>query len=224
MTAAGKMLFFVSTGRCGTLRISQILRAALPKNFVIRHQMPGSALANIVGNIMLQTRPSRMIKRAIFRSVVLRHAAEGHFISTDPLTAMMIPEHLVRSADIGIVHVLRDHEAFAHSFLRWTRTRRRSWVAHNLVPFWQPGLWPLENAMNKNILGTYARISKMKNAWFTQQYSHNPFYRRMAMEDMFGSSLLERIIREFFEIDVTIDLRQLQEKSNQSNSDRRSAA
>jgi flavodoxin len=48
-----KILIFVSTGRCGTKRIAEILKEKLPEDkFAVQHQMNISRIANILGNLM----------------------------------------------------------------------------------------------------------------------------------------------------------------------------
>ena len=48
-----KHLLFVSCGRCGTVRLAQILRKKLPvEKYAVVHQMKYSRLANVIGNIL----------------------------------------------------------------------------------------------------------------------------------------------------------------------------
>jgi len=211
-----KILLFVSTGRCATKRIAEILREKLPQDFVVKHQMPISPVANIIGNVMLRFGASERIKRLIYQPIVDRYAAQGHFICTDPLTAMVIPAGVIQSRDTAVVHLVRERESFAHSFFRLTRLRPQSWFAHNLIPFWQPGLYPFENSLNKNILQKYAGIADLKNEWFFKQYSINPHYRRITMDSLFHSAILEDIIQDFFNVRITINQSDWAVKANQT--------
>ena len=50
-----RKLIFVSTGRCGTKRIYELLSQYLMKNVSVVHQMNFSRLANVLGTIMVKT-------------------------------------------------------------------------------------------------------------------------------------------------------------------------
>ena len=158
-----KKLLFVSTGRCGTKRIAQILRKYLPEEFAVVHQMPFSRLANLIGNLLFYMGPSERIKQPIYHLMTSRYFPGRHFICSDPLTAMIIPRGDVYSPDVCIVHILRDPEVFAESFFRLSRQRLTSFVAHNLIPLWQIGLWPFENFLNPGVKKKYMKIAKIKN-------------------------------------------------------------
>ena len=92
-----KKLLFASTGRCGTKRIAQILSKYLPEEFTVVHQMPFSRLANFAGNMLFYLGPSEKLKHLLFNSITSRYRQETHFICSDPLTAMLIPEAYVAS-------------------------------------------------------------------------------------------------------------------------------
>jgi len=120
-----KMLIFVSTGRCGTTRLAEIFREVLPKDeFSIEHQVKGARWNNIQSNIMYHFGTSEEKKERLFQKFLNDYATKKHFISTDPLSAMLIPKKLVESDECYIIHIERSLESFAKSFYNFSRKKR----------------------------------------------------------------------------------------------------
>ena len=209
-----KKLIFVSTGRCGTKRIAQVLRKYLPGEFAVVHQMPFSRLANFIGNLLFYMGSSERIKQPLYHLMTSRYCRKRHFICSDPLTAMIIPRNALYSADVCIVHIQREPEAFAESFFRLSRRRLSSLIAHNLIPFWQIGLWPFENFLNSGIKNKYVKIAKIKNNYFTQNYASNPNYKKVEMETIFSSNYLNDLIYDIFHYAANIPAQELKIKAN----------
>ncbi|MEH0022030.1 MAG: hypothetical protein V6Z89_20425 [Desulfobacter sp.] len=208
-----KKIFFVSTGRCGTRRIYEILKEKCPGT-VVRHQMPCSRLANIVGNLMYIFGQSDRIKKIFCNIILARHPHKKHFISCDPLTAMMIPYQEILNPNTMVIHVYRPKNTFADSFFRRSRTRVKSLIAHNFIPFWQIGVWPLENILNKNIKNKYIRVHELKYDFFQKQYSKNPNFKQITMEEVFKSDFLEKTINLFLNQNLSISNKDLAIISN----------
>lgn len=209
-----KKLLFVSTGRCGTKRVAQILRKYLPEEFSVVHQMPLSRLANFCGNIFFYTGSSEKIKRLLYDLITSKYRRNKHFICSDPLTSMIIPKDDVFSRDVWIVHIVRDAEALAESFLRLSRRRPSSFIAHNFLPLWQISLWPLENLLNPKIKNTYMKIADLKNNFFSRAYSSNPNYKKVDMQTIFSSNFLNTLIYDCFNYTASIPASELKIKIN----------
>ena len=209
-----KKLIFVSTGRCGTKRIAQILRKCLPEEFAVVHQMPFSRLGNVVGNLFFYFGSSEKIKCRLYHFIVSKYCSHKYFICSDPLTSMVIPKDDIDSADVCIVHIERNPEAFADSFFRLSRRRINSFIAHNFIPFWQIGIWPLENCLNRKIKQKYMMLAVRKNKKFAEAYSGNPNYVRIDMAQIFNSDFLSNIILSFFNYKVTIPAAELKITAN----------
>lgn len=209
-----KKLIFVSTGRCGTKRIAQILRKYLPEEFAVVHQMPFSRLANVIGNLLFYWGPSDKIKRLLYNLIVSPYCREKHFISSDPLTSMVVPKDYIHSADVCLVHIERDPEDFADSFLKLSRQRIFSFIAHNFIPFWQIGIWPLENILSPGIKRKYIEIAKLKNNFFNDSFSSSPNFKKIAMDQVFSSNFLNHIIHQHFHYEAGIPDHELKIKSN----------
>ena len=209
-----KKLLFVSTGRCGTKRIAQILKQYLPAEFSVVHQMPFSRIANIVGNIFFYLGSAEKIKYRMYDLMTSKYCRGKHFICSDPLTAMMIPKAYVDLEDVCIVQIVREAETFADSFYNLTRQRLNSFAAHNIIPFWQIGIWPLENWLNPEIKKKYRKIAEVKNTYFTERYSSNPHFKKIEMETLFSSNYLNDLIQDFFHYAVEIPAQELKIKAH----------
>jgi len=209
-----KKLIFVSTGRCGTKKIAQILRKYLPEEFAVVHQMPFSRFGNVVGNLFFYFGSPEKIKHLLYNFIVSKYCCGKHFICSDPLTSMVISKDYINSADVCIVHIERDPEAFADSFFRLSRRRINSFIAHNFIPFWQIGIWPLENCLNSKIKRKYMKLAEQKNKKFAEAYSGNPNYIRIDMAQIFNSDFLSHIIFKFFNYKIAIPAAELKIKAN----------
>jgi hypothetical protein len=209
-----KKLIFVSAGRCGTTRIAQILTEYLPVEFSVQHQMPFSRLANIIGNVFFYLGRSEKIKSRLYNSITARYYRGKHFICTDPLTSMIIPREHINSKDVCIVHIFREPKEFAESFFRFSRKKAKSFIAHNFIPLWQIGVWPMENLINKNIQKKYSEIMELKNKYFEDNYSFNPNYIKVGMDKIFNSDFLGNKILNFFNYNISITDKDLKIKAN----------
>jgi len=209
-----KKMIFVSTGRCGTTRIAQILKEYLPDDFSVQHQMPFSRIANIVGNIFFYFGQSEKAKKKLYEFIISRYSIRNHFICTDPLTSMIIPKKYINSKDVCIIHITREPKEFARSFFKLSRGKMKSFIAHNFIPFWQIGIWPIENLVNRNIQNKYRKIVEFKKIYFDDNYSSNPNYVKVDMDEIFNSDFLKDNIYNFFNYYVPITKEDLKIKAN----------
>lgn len=216
-TSKRKALIFVSPGRCGTTRIAEILREKLPSDeFAVTHQMPFSRLANVAGNLMCYFGQSEKIKEKLYNFIVSGYTDGKHFITTDPLTAMIMPVTWVRSERVCIVHITRDPETFADSFFRFSRKKVKSFIAHNFIPFWQIRIFPLENLLNPNIKEKYRLNRREKERIFDSLYGSNPNFVKATIDELFQEKFIESLVNDFFNISIEIKPCELSVKANQS--------
>jgi len=211
---AMKKMKFVSTGRCGTLRLYEILRDHLPDNFSVVHQMKLSRLGNVIGNLLYYHVGGEKFKYRLYKRITGQYDTRKFFISTDPLTAMLVPINYIRSPDISIIHVTREDDEFARSIYKLSRSRIRSLIAHNLIPLWQPSILPFENILSRRITKKYREVNILKNIYFENQYSCNPYYHQLKMEDLFLPEQIDKLIKCFFGYGMHISKSELRKKSN----------
>ena len=213
-----KALIFVSPGRCGTTRLAEILRKKLPpEEFAVTHQMPFSRLANVVGNLMYYFGQSEKIKEKLYNFIFARYINGRHFITTDPLTAMIIPRKWVESEKVCIIQITRDPEDFAESFYHFSRKNLKSFIAHNFIPLWQINMLPFENLLNSGIKNKYQNIQQQKECFFDTIYAGNSNYIKYDMKRLLETDLLSYIIKFFFHLSIEIRKYELIIKSNQSS-------
>jgi len=212
-----KIMIFVSTGRCGTVRLSQILQKNLNKNFTVLHQIGISRSANVIGNILyLLKLNSENIKKRIYKKVQSQNKSK-FLINTDPLTSMLIPKEFIHSENVCIVHVFRDKSDFAKSFFKFSRLKRKSFIAHNFIPFWQINILPLQNwILGKKVIKRYEKTADIKNAWFVKQYQSNKYFESVNMKTIYNSDFITKKIHSFFEIDLKLSEEDLKIKTNTS--------
>lgn len=212
-----KYLLFVSSGRCGTVRLAQILRKKLPaKRYAVVHQMRYSRLANVIGNILYYTGGFDRLKEKLYLFIIERYSNGRHFVSTDPLTAMIIPDRILNRTDTFIVHVERDHDEFARSMVSISRDRLKSRIAHNLIPFWQPGLIPLENQFKSDIHLKYRKIAVLKRRFFSNRYGQRDNYFQENMKGLFLPDRLAVLIEKTLGEPIVISKEELSRKANAS--------
>lgn len=213
-----KILIVVSTGRCGTKRLKEILSDVLAdKNITIEHQVSQSRWANVIGNLLYYIGGSESVKKLIYFNIIRRYATHNHFVITDPLTAMVIPKKILLRDNTFILHIERESASFGRSFYQFSRKKTPSFIAHNFIPFWQITLWPLENFIKgKRIQTKYAAIAKRKNAWFQKHYGTSNNYRHVMFEQLFQERLIREIISEIFNLKIDINPELLSVKSNKS--------
>jgi hypothetical protein len=208
-----KRIIFVSTGRCGTKRLSEILKG---KNIhaEVLHQVPYSRLANVAGNILYYTKDSQLIKKKLFYSLFYKYSSKKIFICSDPLTSMIIPDEIIKNPGTMIVHVVRNEKEFADSFFKISRKRPKSFLAHNFIPFWQLGVLPLENILNKKIKYKYIQVCQIKNSFFSKKYSSNPNYIKIDMPNLFQKKNLADLINNFLDTNLNFSENEISKKSN----------
>ncbi len=214
-----KILIVVSTGRCGTTKLANLLSHKLEnKSFDVHHQISRSRFYNIMGNIFYRIPflNSEYRKENAYNWLMNKYCLQNNFIITDPLTSMIIPSVYVYSKNVCILHVERKPIKFAKSMFNFSRKKRNSFIAHNFFPFWQPYLFPLENLLSKNILAKYQKVSIKKNLFFEERYQKNVNYTKIQFEDLFTSNLLEKKINAFFKINITFTQSELDAKLNES--------
>lgn len=210
-----KKLIIVSTGRCGTTRLAEILRTYSPNNFEVVHQVGISRTANVIGNLMLKCVAVNWLKKVLFNTIIPKN--KEAFITTDPLVSLVIPNEYVTSKDVAIIQLVRERESFAKSFYQFTRLKKMSFIAHNFVPFWQPKVYLLENWLKgEQIIQKYVKVCDYKELVFEELYSSNPHYTKISMKEAFDNGKIIPLISEFFNYDFNIPNDEFNKKVNES--------
>ncbi len=211
-----KIVIFVSTGRCGTKRLYEILSEHLPDDYAVVHQTFLSRLSNILGNIMFYTGSWEWLREKLYLAIIKKYAYKKHFVITDPLTSMVIPKSIVNRNNTYIVHIERNADDFAESFFNFSRKRVFSFIAHNFIPFWQLSVWPLENILNSDIKEKYIKISSLKNIYFKKMFYMQKKYNLIYFENLFLEETFVFFYEKIFNFEMNINKKELLLKSNET--------
>ena len=78
-----KRIIFVSTGRCGTTRLAEILSETFKnKDITVTHQMPYSRIANVYGNINYHFFNIEAVKSFLFSRITNKFSKKKIFITS----------------------------------------------------------------------------------------------------------------------------------------------
>ena len=97
-----------------------------------------------------------------------------------------------------------------------SRKRLKSRIAHNLVPFWQPGILPLENQLRSNVHLKYRQVSVLKNQFFVDRYGRLDNYFHVDMKELFSPGCLAVLIKNTIGESIDISPQELLTKANES--------
>ena len=212
-----KQLIFVSCGRCGTVRLAQLLRQKLPeRDYAVVHQMAFSRLANVVGNLLYRTNRFDRIKEMLYLLITAKHRSGRDFVCLDPLTAMIIPKRFrgSRTPTLFIYNVTT--MILPGQWCEIVQKTLEKLDAHNLIHFGSPGLLPLENHMRLNPYRQYRQVSIVKNRFFYDQYGKLRNYHHIDMKDVFATDRLSELIRITIGESVSFTDTELSKKANES--------
>lgn len=211
-----KILIIVSTGRCGTVRLTEILTKNLSDSYYVAHQQNKSRKANVLGNLFYYVGSNEKFKIKIYTKN-LNKTTKSKIIITDPLISMMIPEEMIFSENVAIFHIFRDSLSFGKSFYQFSRKKVKSFIAHNFIPFWQIGIFPFQNILfGKKMINSYKKTADKKNKWFIEKYSKNKYFVSISMKEVFNSDKLEKYLNHFFASEIKINANDFLVKSNTS--------
>src|SRR5690554_6550999 len=97
---------FVSTGRCGTKRLQEILNRHLgARKDCVKHQVGVSRFANVMGHLMFFVGSLEKLKERLFAQAMKTCTESDHYISSDPLVSTVIPKTILAHPNTHIVHL-----------------------------------------------------------------------------------------------------------------------
>jgi hypothetical protein len=198
-------IFILSTGRAGTTFLFKFFSLYFPDN-TISHQVSGSRLINIIGNIPF---PS-FIKDKLIKTLFKLYSIDIQKSTLDPLRSVSIASLLQETLteEKKIIHLVRDPKKFVSSFMNWKNESFSKFLLHYFIPFWQPypvGLnikffrWAFMSKFEK-----YCWVWYYKNSLF-KQFENSPYYKLIRTEDLTKSEKIEEKIQElinFIELPV----------------------
>lgn len=185
-----KIVFVLSTGRTGTKTLAEGLAGANSKS---PHQPPHSRFLTIASNYYLHGwLPKSVLKWFVtrLREPQILKSDYRYYIQTfslDYLPAKIISE---KYPNVYIIHIVRDPRTFVRSYLNWTHSRFKSWVANKVVPSWHPsGYFTGELAWREwRRMDEFQRVCwhwTYKNTLLEKLFAGDERYIRIRFEDLF---------------------------------------
>lgn len=201
-------MYVLSTGRVGTKLLADLLSFGKSGDRV-SHQVCGSRLVNILGNLTMAGSLPVNTAFLIGNSILAEPITSA---TTDPLRSPLLYAG-IKSECIEpdrVAHIVRDPRTFVTSFMNWKSSKLRRNFLHHWVPYWQPSpglvLEDDERAYNRlsNKFEQFCWVWSYKNLRF-YELKNESYYQCFRFEDLLGNDeddeALKDLIR-FFDVSV----------------------
>ena len=199
--------YILSTGRCGTSYLYKFFNKNFPE-LKLTHQLPGSRLINIIGNLPLPLKTRANIIKFLFHLFNKNYLLNS---TLDPLRSLSIftiikNDHRRKAK---IIHLVRDPRDFVTSFMNWKSQSLSKSILHYLIPFWQP--FPKGEGFNYFRWIFMSKFKKFCWVWYYKntlfkQLQSNQDYKLVKMEDIIKNDKTITEILQFLELeDKTLD-------------------
>lgn len=139
-----KVVLAISTGRTGTKTLASFFASNF-ENVEAYHQPQYSRYINIISNMNISgVLPDSIYYPFLNATRIKRILRSNHEYYVEVNSMLYLASHYLRNKllDVGkevyIVHIIRDPRTFITSMLNWKHGRIKSYIAHTLIPFWQP--------------------------------------------------------------------------------------
>jgi hypothetical protein len=193
-----KHFYILSTGRCGTTFLSELITANDPsvKNI---HQMADSKWINMRANLALA---NKTISGRFLASISRKFNDLRPPSSADPLRSVayalylkkLLEENPGLHDEVIIIHLVRDPRDFISSFMNWKNRKLSGKIAHHLTPFWMPEPGIIKK-LSMSKFEHFCWIWERKNRLFFKDLSQYPGYHLFKMEDLRpGSDQLKQLL------------------------------
>jgi hypothetical protein len=203
-----KAFYILSTGRCGTTFLSEMIALNDPGLGKL-HQLPDSKWLNVRANIALA---NKRIRKTFVSSLSRKYDHVLPSSTTDPLRSLAYTFYLRHLADkhpklkenIFIIHLVRDPRNFVSSFMNWKNRKLSGKIAHHLTPFWMPEP-PMIKKCSMSKFEHFCWIWERKNRLFYEEFAWFQGYHRFKMEDLYpGSEKLQHLLQLLLEKEEVI--------------------
>lgn len=173
-------VYILSTGRSGSTFISHLFNQ-LNNDIEVDHQKKGSRLINIITNLPFYTTKLLWFLFKVFN----RRDSKGPQSTSDPLLSFAIYRFIIKGYLNGkVIHLVRNPESFADSFMRWKNQSLRKKVLHHLVPFWNPS--PLVSDAGIS-LKQWLKMDKYEQFAWVWKYKNEKYY---SLKNILGNDYL----------------------------------
>jgi hypothetical protein len=197
-----KIVFILSTSRTGTKTLAEGLEGG---DICSPHQPTHSRFLTVASNYYLHGwLPRKALEWLVtrLREPQILNAGCRYYVqvfSLDYLPAKIISE---RYPNVYIVHIVRDPRTFVRSYLNWTHTRAKSFVANKLVLGWHPsgcftGEMPCEEWRRMDEFQRVCWHWTYKNALLERLFGDDEQYLRVRFEDLYFEEEAEELRKMF---------------------------
>jgi hypothetical protein len=208
-----RIVFLLSTARTGTKAFAEGLTGQGIEN---HHQPPGSRILTCASNLWLNglfpTRGLYSLVRRI-RLPQIRGSMAHHYIQSfafDHVAARILHDAF---DNVRVIHIVRDPRTFVPSYLNWTHTRLKSYIANKAVPGWHPNGWLAGEFTWRQwqVMNEFQRVCwhwRFKNELLETLFSKSARYMRLRFEDiMFGNQRKEMLANLLSFLDIPYEPR-----------------
>jgi hypothetical protein len=146
-------VFIIGSHRTGTMTFANFFDKYF-NNVYSYHQYKGLRAIYILSNIYLMKNKYKNVLYKFIKYYIVRHI-EKHpnnnniYLVSNGFNYIAVDILKEIYDDIKIIHIVRDPRDFVTSYINFINTRWQSWLANNLIPFWNVSGYKIEEFNKK---------------------------------------------------------------------------
>lgn len=199
-----RIAFVIGSHRTGTKALANFFKDSF-RNVTSYHQYNGMRFTNIFTTMYVEKLLPQKVFDVLVYFILIRRIKRHHseyYIEVSGLNYIAANNTKKYFPDVKVIHIIRDPRDFVTSFLNWVHGRWKSWIAHNLTPFWNVNGY-LVGEMSKTEWNTideferYCWYWKYKNQKILDLYSEDKEnFITFRFEDLVSSSDNKKSLEE----------------------------
>lgn len=199
--------------------LAQTLSDLIPQADVYHEGGENSRLINIFTNAHMagflpQEVPVWAWKQAIVGKLNSALNRKRYYIDANNHLYAFVSQQPELFPGLRVIHIVRDPRTYVRSHINWARHRLKSFIANNLIPFWQPNPFLMKEMsffewVKSSKFERFVWIWDYKNRLIERISQTEVPYLRIRFEDIFHTSVPEKYfnrVLEFLDLPPTDDL------------------
>ncbi len=196
-------IFILGTHRTGTKTLNYFFNNYY-KEVNSFHQFNSLRLINIFSNCYLANKMSENIYKNLIKRTLIKHIRKNSkdkiYIIANGFNYLSVKFLKDIYDDIKVVHIIRDPRDFVVSYINFIANRWQSWVANNVIPFWNINGYEVNQYTKiewKNLsqFEHFCWLWKFKNELIMKLYSdNNGNYFLMKLETLNNKKARKEVI------------------------------